>query len=71
MTGETASGRRTLGLGDNDNWQTAASWKSTKVRAGVERPLLPKPFSKLTRMSRSRVTPAPDLVPARSGQTRK
>ena len=70
-TGETASDRRTLALGGNHSWQTAASWKSTKVRAAAERPLLPKPFPKLPRMSRSRVTLAPDLVLARSGQTRK
>ena len=35
------------------------------------RPLLPKPLSKLKHVSRSRITPASDLVPARPGQTRK
>ena len=46
-------------------------WKASGARADVIRPHSPKLLSKLPGMSRSRVTPAPDLVPARSGQTRK
>ena len=46
-------------------------WKASGARADVIRPHSPKLQSNLPRMSRSRVTPAPDLVPARSGQTRK
>ena len=46
-------------------------WKASGARADGVRPRLPKLQSNLPGMSRSRVTPAPDLVPARSGQTRK
>ena len=71
-SGGNASGWRTQGLGGNDYGQvSAASGSASEARADGIRLLLPKPQSNLPGMSKSHVTPAPDLVPARSGQTRK
>ena len=71
-SGGNASRGRTQALGGNVNGQvSAASGSASEARADGTRPHLPKLQSNLPRMSKSRVTPAPDLVPARSGQTRK
>ena len=71
-SGGNASRGRTQALGGNGHGQmSAASGSVSEARADGIRPRLPKLQSILPGMSRSRVTPAPDLVPARSGQTRK